>query len=73
MSELWSRVRGGGAAAGGIVRYPLDRLYEEVAYIAIGLGWSHDEIMTLNHMERLRWVEQLNRIQAQRRMVSRNP
>lgn len=44
--------------------YPLDRLHEEVAFIAVGLGWSHDEILALPHHERLRWVEQVNRINA---------
>lgn len=44
------------------MRYPLARLHEEVAFIARGLGWSYDEITSLTHAERARWVEQVNRI-----------
>jgi hypothetical protein len=48
-----------------VVGYPLDRLHEEVAFIATGLGWARDEILSLTHAERARWVEQVNRINAQ--------
>ena len=47
-----------------MVGYPLDRLHEEVAFIAAGLGWAHDEILSLTHAERARWVEQVNHINA---------
>lgn len=43
-------------------RYPLDRLHEEVAIIAIGLGWGHDEILALTHSERQRWLQQVRRL-----------
>lgn len=36
--------------------YPSDRLSEEVAYLAYTFHWSHDEIMSLDHQERRRWV-----------------
>jgi uncharacterized protein DUF6760 len=39
-------------------------LHEEVAFLAIGLGWGRDEILALTHHERGRWVEQVNRINA---------
>lgn len=42
--------------------YPLDRLREEVAFIAIGLGWKHDEILALTHHERQSWVRVVNQI-----------
>lgn len=48
------------------MRYPLDRLHEEVAFIAAGLGWHHDEIMSMTHSERARWVQQVNRINTRR-------
>jgi hypothetical protein len=41
------------------VRYPLDRLFEEVAYIAYHLHWSYDDIMAMEHAERQRWVEEV--------------
>ncbi|MBZ0301798.1 MAG: hypothetical protein K8J31_18770 [Anaerolineae bacterium] len=45
-----------------MLSYPLDRLHEEVAFIAVGLGWSYHEILALTHQERARWVRQVNRI-----------
>jgi hypothetical protein len=62
MPELRPRVRRGDPPAGGIISYPLDRLHEEVAFIAAHLGWSHDEILALTHAERARWVKQVNAI-----------
>jgi hypothetical protein len=40
----------------------LERLHEEVAFIAVGLGWSYNEILSLTHRERAQWVQQINRI-----------
>lgn len=48
-------------------RYPVNRLHEEVAYIAVTLGWSHDEIVAMTHSERRRWVKQARRINRVRR------
>jgi hypothetical protein len=42
--------------------YPLDRLFEEVAYLAYYFHWSHDQIMGLEHRERLQWVAEIARI-----------
>ncbi|MHB1295097.1 MAG: DUF6760 family protein [Anaerolineae bacterium] len=39
--------------------YPLDRLYEETAYIAYHLHWSCAEILQMEHPERQRWVEEV--------------
>ena len=57
-----SHVRGGGCAAGGVVSYPLDRLLEEVAYIAYHFHWPYQEVMNMEHSERQQWVEQVARI-----------
>ena len=56
-------VRGG--ALGGIIGYPLDRLYEEVAFIAYHFHWSHEEIMNMEHKERQKWVEEISKINRQ--------
>ncbi len=57
------RVRGGfGRLGGGISGYPLDRLYEEVAYISYHFHWSRDEILNLEHQERKRWVAEISNI-----------
>ena len=45
-----------------ITGYPLDRLYEEVAFVAYHFHWSHDEIMNMEHGERQRWVEEISGI-----------
>ncbi|HMK56404.1 MAG TPA: DUF6760 family protein [Dissulfurispiraceae bacterium] len=55
-------MRPGGRFTGGIRGYPLDRIYEEVAFIAYHFRWSHEEIMQMEHRERLRWVEEISKI-----------
>jgi hypothetical protein len=44
------------------VSYPLDRLIEEVAFIAYHFKWSHDEAMALEHADRRRWVAEISAI-----------
>jgi hypothetical protein len=60
--ELRAAVRGGVTQPGGIYRYPLARLYEEVAYIAFHFHWPHDDLLALEHGARRRWVEEIARI-----------
>jgi hypothetical protein len=45
-----------------MIRYPSDRLYGEVAFIAYHFHWSYEEIMNMEHRERQRWVEEISRI-----------
>ena len=40
--------------------YPLNRLYEEMAFIAFHFHWSHAELMTLEHSERRRWCREIS-------------
>ena len=47
---------------GGIAGYPLDRLYEEVAYLAYHFHWPPDALLDLDHAERRRWVDEVARI-----------
>lgn len=42
--------------------YPVKLLYEEMAFIAYHLHWSHEELMRLDHHERRRWCEEISRI-----------
>jgi hypothetical protein len=42
--------------------YPLDRLHEEVAYLAFHFHWSYQEVMRLDHGERQRWVAEAARL-----------
>lgn len=42
--------------------YPLDRLYEEVAYIAYYFHWPMEQVLEMEHGERQRWVEEIAKI-----------
>jgi len=37
-------------------------LFEEVAYIAYHFHWSYEQIMSLEHQERRRWVDEIAKI-----------
>lgn len=45
-----------------MMRYPSDRLHEEVAYLSYHVAWSYQEVMQLDHRERQRWVTEVARI-----------
>jgi len=45
--------------------YPLDRLYEEMAFIAYHFHWPMEELMNAEHRERRRWCEEISRIHRQ--------
>jgi hypothetical protein len=45
-----------------VIGYPSKRLHEEVAYLAYYFHWSHDEIMRMEHRDRVRWVAEVGRI-----------
>lgn len=42
--------------------YPLERLFEEIAYIAYHFNWDQDRIMSMEHRDRQRWVSEIARI-----------
>lgn len=42
-----------------MIGYPLERLSEEVAYIAYHFHWPHDEIMSMEHPSRQLWVAEI--------------
>jgi hypothetical protein len=44
------------------VTYAADRLYDEVAYVAYHFHWSLDDILDLEHPDRLRYVSEIARI-----------
>ena len=47
------------------VAYPVERVREEVGYIAYHFHWPLQEILDLPHMERIAWVGQVSRINQQ--------
>lgn len=42
--------------------YPVKSLYEEMAFIAMHLHWSHSDLMALEHRERRRWCREISSI-----------
>jgi hypothetical protein len=47
---------------GGGIGYPSTQLFEEVAYIAYHFHWPYEQIMTLEHIERIAWVAEIAKI-----------
>jgi hypothetical protein len=45
-----------------VVSYPLNALYEEVAFIAYHFHWPLEAILNLEHPERRRWVQGISTI-----------
>jgi len=41
------------------VTYATSRLYAEIAYVAYFLHWARDDILDLEHAERLRFVAEI--------------
>lgn len=56
---MQSWFRGGYRQPGGVAGYPLDRLFEEVAYIAYHFHWPLTDIMEMAHDDRQEWVTQI--------------
>jgi hypothetical protein len=50
-----------------MTRYPSNRLFEEVAYVALHVHWPYDQIMAFDHHERQRWVAEI--AQYNRRLI----
>jgi len=59
-----ARLRAGGRNRGGVLGYPLARLYEEVAFVAYHFHWPREEVMNLEHEERRRWVMEISGINS---------
>jgi len=62
VSEVCSRVRRGARLGGGVIGYPLNALYQEVAFVAYYFHWGRDEIFNFEHVERRRWVQEISTI-----------
>jgi len=57
-----AQIRDGDPTPGGILGYPLDALYEEVAFVAYHFHWPLETVMNLDHWERTRWVQEISSI-----------
>ena len=57
-----AHVHRGDGVSGGVIGYPLDEVYREVAFIAYHFHWPHDDTMNMEHRERRKWVAQISDI-----------
>lgn len=62
MPALRRKIPGDLHYPGGITGYPLDRLYEEVAFIGYYMHWPHDQIMQMPHAQRKQWCDEVSKI-----------
>jgi hypothetical protein len=50
--------------------YPLNSLFEEVAYLSYYFHWPYEQIMGLEHRERQRWIAELAKINQELNQVA---
>jgi len=55
-----------------IPAYPKDRLYEEIAFLAYHFHWPYDDILNMEHRDRLKWCAQVSRINKKINEESKN-
>lgn len=53
---------------GGVLGYPSDQLHREVALIAYHFHWSLEEILSLEHLDRHRWVTEIAAVGKEQRI-----
>ncbi|WP_338148669.1 DUF6760 family protein [Brevibacillus humidisoli] len=58
---------------GGLVGYPVERIFEEIGFIAYYFHWSHAEIMALEHRDRRRYCEEISKINRKLNDEPENP
>ena len=47
---------------GGVLGYPLQKLFEEVAFVAYHFHWSQESVLNMEHADRQKWVQEISRI-----------
>jgi len=45
-----------------VTGYPLNELYEEIAFVAFHFHWTETEVMQMEHEERRRWVGEISKL-----------
>jgi hypothetical protein len=45
-----------------VIGYPLDELYEEIAFVAFHFHRSEQEVMQMEHETRRQWVEEISKL-----------
>lgn len=62
MPRVRREVRQGVRPPGGIVSYPLEAVFKEVAFIAYHFHWGREACLELSHKERHAWVKEISSI-----------
>ena len=62
MSPVQCSVCSATRISGGVISYPSQQLYEEVAFIAYHFHWTRTDILDLDHASRQLWVAEINKI-----------
>jgi hypothetical protein len=44
--------------------YSAENIYKEAAFLAYYTHWSHSEIMSLPHIDRIRWCNEISQINS---------
>lgn len=52
----------GALPGGGVVSYPAADLQAEVAFLSLQVHWTLEEILSLEHRDRNRWIDQINQL-----------
>ncbi len=65
MSSLSTAIKSGVGSSGGVISYPSGQLYEEVAYVAYNFHWQREDILSLEHHERQKWVKEIEKIKQE--------
>ncbi len=52
--------------------YPLEKIYEEVAFIAYHFHWNHENILNMEHSERRKWCDEISKINQKLNQTSQN-
>ena len=55
-------VREGVRPPGGIVSYPLENIFKEVAFVAYHFHWDRESVLARSHKERHAWVKEISAI-----------
>jgi hypothetical protein len=69
---MFAHVRSGAERRGGVLGYPLQALYEEVAFVAYHFHWPAETILNLEHGDRRRWVKEISSINQRRNAEREN-
>ncbi len=59
---MWCALPEGVRSPGGIVSYPLENIFKEVAFLAYHFHWDRDSLLMMSHKERHSWVKEVSEI-----------